>query len=641
MLRKTICLQVLLIALFWGGICKGNYHYDYGWDVKAIFKNHGAWEKELENLISDINLNSAKCDSYLEPSLVSSAGLLECYDGYWNVFERFTKVHTYSLLLHLRDLKDRQAVEDLQKAQKLAEFIDRAFYNLTPSIFSLGRHKIEELISESPERNGLGKYKFALMEIFRRNEPHYGINSSPEMAVRSFGRGTGISDVWSNVNWKEFVRSKHKLLGFLPVTIKKKAKISIDNWFEYRASRKERLRERASKAFLSSLRGSADVLTERYIAELRENNQRAFEYGYRSSLEMYMDRDAVPYEFYEDVLKGISDNPQLIDTQTQYIELKKRALELSEFTFSDLYAYIYVPHIFPIDYSGARSRVKKALQPLGEKYVNDFLESSDPRNGWVNVYPDEGRISFEGAMTIPLYGVHPFVLLNFRNSIEDVFLLAHEFGHAIHFKYTDRVQPMVYSYPPVIMTTEIAAALNEILLHEYLVNKARGDREKLFRQNAYLEFIRSRLITSSMTADFERIADQMVSDNDIPSIETLKETYSSMFDKYYGPGYAQGELDGMEWAFMVHLYPGFYTFNYTSSFVFALQFAERFIKKDPYARQDYMRFLSSGTSRPPLVMLSDCGILKNGSYREAVEDSVSFYREKVHEVKRLYEKVYD
>jgi oligoendopeptidase F len=352
---------------------------------------------------------------------------------------------------------------------------------------------------------------------------------------------------------------------------------------------------------------------------------------------MSLDQDSAPPKLYDTLISEVSDPNNLSRTTHKYVELKQRALGLDSFEFYDVYAYLYSPARNSIDYEKARRIIKKALLPLGENYTKRFENASKPGSGWVDVYPRAGKLYIEGAMTIPMHGVHPYVLLNYRNSIEDVLYMAHEFGHALHFDYASRNQPYIYSNIPSILSTEVVATLNELLVYDYLIEKAKNNEDELFYTNALMEFIRGRLIGGTMVGEFERDLNLATLNDVTLTSDTLSDHYSNLLSKYYGPSYIKTENEGMEWAYISNVLPRFYMMNYSASFVVALQFFNKIKAEGPSARDSYINFLRSGFSSRPATLLHKAGIdiRDENSLGSAVQNACNYFEDTIDKVTLL------
>jgi len=258
-----------------------------------------------------------------------------------------------------------------------------------------------------------------------------------------------------------------------------------------------------------------------------------------------------------------------------------------------------------VTYAEAVEILPAALAPLGEDYVKVLEEGLDPRNGWIDVYPSGDKGS--GAFSASVYGRHPYVKMNYQDSLDDLSTLAHEYGHAIH-SHLAMGNQHYQDYRYVAFLAEIASTCNEALLSDYLVGQADSDAAKAGILAAELESIRTTIYRQTLFSEFERIVHGYVEDGTPVTASLLDGTYRDLVARYYGPGFTVGENDGMEWAYIPHFYYKYYVYSYATGLSCGLAIAENVKASGQPAVDGYLAMLSGGCAEPPLDLLRKAGV---------------------------------
>ena len=324
--------------------------------------------------------------------------------------------------------------------------------------------------------------------------------------------------------------------------------------------------------------------------------------GYDTALEAYMDKDGIDTKVYDNLVSTINANLPLLH---RYVELRKKALGLDEIHLYDLYIPIVEGVAVEVPFADARVNIIAALEPLGADYGAALAEGLDPTNGWMDLYPHRDKGS--GAFSVAVHGPHPYVFMNYQDSLDDMSTLAHEFGHALHSDLAMKAQPYSsFRYPAFL--AEVASTCNESLLSEFLVSKATDPAEKAYLLVERLETIRGTIFRQTMFAEFERQVHGFVEEGTPITAALLEETYSGLVQRYYGPGYTFDENDGMEWAYIPHFYYKYYVYSYATGLSSGIAIADRVKTLGKPAADAFLAMLAGGASAPPLELLAGAGV---------------------------------
>ncbi|MBR6003326.1 MAG: oligoendopeptidase F family protein, partial [Lachnospiraceae bacterium] len=292
-----------------------------------------------------------------------------------------------------------------------------------------------------------------------------------------------------------------------------------------------------------------------------------------------------------------------LDTLHRYVSLRKKCLGVDELHMYDIYTPMIKDAAKEVPYEEAQVTIKKALAVLGDDYVALLDEAF--KNRWCDVYENKGKRG--GAYSSCAYGTHPYMLLNYNNSLDAMFTTAHEMGHSMHSWFSNQAQPFLYS-DYKIFVAEVASTCNEILLLEYLLKNCTDKKEKAYLLNHYLDSFKGTVYRQTQFAEFEMLTNEMQEKGDSLNAENLCALYKEINEKYYGKDMISDEEISYEWARIPHFYYNFYVYQYATSFCAAVAIANRILKEGEPAVKEYKKFLSSGCTDAPVELLKIAGV---------------------------------
>ena len=320
---------------------------------------------------------------------------------------------------------------------------------------------------------------------------------------------------------------------------------------------------------------------------------------YPNAFEAALDHTNVPTAVYLNLIEAVHQN---LDKMHRYVRLRKKLLGLDELHFYDIYTPLLPADEKKISFDEAKENILESIKPLGEDYCNVMKEGF--ANRWIDKYPNEGKRS--GAYSSGVK-VHPFVLMNYNNTLNSEFTLAHEMGHAMHSYLSNKTQnPMDASY--VIFVAEVASTCNESLLMEYLLNKTTDKKERIYLINHFLEQFRGTIYRQTMFAEFELNIGRMVAEGKTLTPDVLCAEYKRLNELYYGPDMVVDDHIAMEWARIPHFYYNYYVFQYATGYSAAIALSRRILDEGEQAVKDYIGFLSGGCSKSPIDLLRGAGV---------------------------------
>ena len=301
--------------------------------------------------------------------------------------------------------------------------------------------------------------------------------------------------------------------------------------------------------------------------------------------------------------------------------------ELTE-EVSEKYTPIVKDVDMKISFEKGVETIKKALAPLGKEYMDVVEEGFDSR--WVDIYENKGKRS--GAYSGGAYDSKPFILLNYHDTLDNMFTLAHELGHSIHSYFTRKNQPFVYGNYSIFVA-EVASTANESLLMDYMLKNTKDKNERLYLLNHYLESFRTTVFRQTMFAEFEKIINEYLESGGALTADYLCKTYKEINELYYGPNVVIDDEIAMEWARIPHFYMNYYVFQYATGYSAAVDLSQRILKEGSPAVSKYINFLKSGSSDYPINVLKKAGV--DMTTKQPVDNAMKLFKELVDEMDKL------
>ncbi|MFR5052122.1 MAG: oligoendopeptidase F [Ruminococcus bicirculans (ex Wegman et al. 2014)] len=359
------------------------------------------------------------------------------------------------------------------------------------------------------------------------------------------------------------------------------------------------LRKSAFESMYSTFDKFRNTCAATLSAQIKAVNFYAKARRYDSSLEAALDGTEVPVSVYKNLIEAVHDNMHYM---YDYVALRKKLLGVDELHFYDLYTPVVPDADMKITFEEAKETVLKALAPMGEDYLAILKKGFE--NRWIDVYENEGKTS--GAYSAGAR-VHPYVLLNHKDTLNCMFTLAHEMGHAIHSYLSNKNQPVVYS-DYVIFVAEVASTCNEALLMQYLLKNTEDKKQRAYLINYFLEQFRTTLYRQTMFAEFELKINEMVAAGESLTAEGLNELYGELNKLYFGDGIVLDDEIKLEWARIPHFYYDYYVYQYATGYSAAIALSQRILKYGEPAVKDYIGFLKGGCSTDPISLLKGAGV---------------------------------
>ena len=346
--------------------------------------------------------------------------------------------------------------------------------------------------------------------------------------------------------------------------------------------------------------------------------------NYPTTLAAALDGNEVPEEVYENLIDAVHVN---MDKMYRYVALRKKLLGVDELHMYDVYTPLVPDATQKISFDEAKETVLAALAVLGEDYTALLKKGFAER--WIDVYENQGKRG--GAYSTDAARPNPYVLLNHKDTLDGMFTLAHEMGHALHSWHSCKNQPVCTS-DYVIFVAVVASTCNEVLLMRYLLGRTTDKRERAYLINHFLDQFKGTVYRQTMFAEFELEMGRMSEAGDTLTADTLCEKYLALNKLYFGDNMVSDDEIALEWARIPHFFYDYYVFQYATGFSAAVAIANRILAEGESAVADYKRFLSSGCSTDPISLLKIAGV--DMSTAEPINSALALFGELVDELEK-------
>lgn len=558
----------------------------YTWNLADIFDSDAHWAREYEAL-STLPETIAGFRGSLGSSADSLLAYLRLED---EVAVRLEKLMGYANCKADQDLADNFYQDMRSKAMNRYVAISGAAAFSTPEILAIPEETLAAFYAACPE---LETYRRSLYRI-RRRAAHI-LSPAEERLLAAAGEMADSPDnicgIFRNADLRypdveDASGVKHPLSAatFVPL-LESSDRVLRRNAFDACYNRLDEFKN----TFAAAL--DAQFKQLKFFSEARK---------YPSTLSAALDATEVPESVYLNLIDAVHTN---MDKMYRYVALRKKALGVDDLHMYDVYVPIVPDAAEKISYDAAKDTVLEALSVLGEDYTALLRHGFDSR--WIDVYENRGKRS--GAYSSGSSRPHPFVLLNHKDTLDCMFTIAHEMGHALHSYYSCAHQP-VNTSDYVIFVAEVASTCNEILLMRHLLAHTQDKTQRAYLINHFLDQFKGTLYRQTMFAEFELSMGRMVEQGDALTADALCEKYLALNKLYFGPDMVSDEGIALEWARIPHFFYNYYVFQYATGFAAAAAIAERILTAGESAVSDYKRFLSGGGSADPITLLKTAGV---------------------------------
>lgn len=584
---------------------------EYKWDIESMYPDENLWHKDVAESIKAAEEFKRFQDRITENADTLYAALAE-KDAVWQMLE-----HAYVYAAMRKDEDNRvtkyQTMDDkcgsaLAKASAAMSFF-------APELLAAPEEKILSFIEENPK---LKQYEFVLKDALR--EKKHVLTAAEENILAQLSEVTGATnDVFKMLNNAD--------LNFGTIVDEDGDTVNLThgNYITFMESHDRSVRKAAYTNMYEAYKNLINTIAVNYNYNTKNDVVSARIRKYASARQAALSGGNIPEKVYDNLISVVNEYLPVVH---RYIELRKKILGVDKLKMYDIYVPLVQLPKKDIPYEEALKMMQEGLAPLGKEYLAQVDKGT--KEGWIDVYENQGKTS--GAYSFGSYDSKPYILLNYTNTLKDVFTIVHEMGHSMHSYYTRKTQPFTYG-DHSIFTAEVASTVNESLLMQHLLTTEKDPEMRKYLINYYIEEFRTTLFRQTMFAEFELASHREVENGGVLTAEWLCETYDALNKKYFGPALAEDEYIKYEWARIPHFYRGFYVYQYATGYSAATAISKKILEEGPVARDNYIEFLKSGSSDYPVELLKIAGVDMSGP--EPIRMAMETFKNLVDELEKL------
>jgi len=581
------------------------------WDLSSLFADDEAWEAAFRKWERRIPA-FARFRGRLGRDAATLAACLKFDCGFDRLGER---LGGYAHLKAAEDQSNSRYQAMVARFQNVATRAGQAASYIRPEILAIPAAKMHQLL----DAKELQPYRLVLQRILRFKKHTLGKKEEELLAMQGEMAQTAS---------KAFRQLHDADLKFGLVTNERGEQIELGNatFLQLLQSPQRSVRRAAFHQYYQQFQAHENTLAATLSGSIQTDVYYARARGYDSALAAALFPDLVPRGVYDNLIQAVHRRLPAVHA---YYDLRRRKMRLKDIHHYDTYVPILTQLTSTRSWDEAVALVIDALQPLGDKYTAALAGGLCGR--WCDRYPNRGKQS--GAFSSGSYDGAPYILMNYKPEVlEDVFTLAHEAGHSMHSYYSARQQPFQY-YGYTIFVAEVASTFNEQLLFQHLLERAGDDPQRAYLINREIDSIRATIVRQTMFAEFEKITHEMAESGQPLTVQTLKEVYRVLLERYFGPDFALDDELSLECFRIPHFYRAFYVYKYATGLSAAIALSRHVLAGGAQELNAYLNFLKAGCSKDPLDLLRDAGV--DMARPEPVETALAHFEQLVAELDRL------
>ena len=584
------------------------------WDLSTVFENDATWELELKRVSEKLETVNA----YEGHLLDSAQSLLEITEMELEISRAVEKVYVYASMKHDQDTQVSLYQEYEAKATNLYAKFGESFAFYEPEFLALTPERYESFRREEPK---LERYSHMFERLFAKKEHILSPKEEKLLASASeiFGAAAETFEIFDNADIE---------LPMIKDEKGQEVQLTHGNYISLMESKERKVRKAAYQALYSNYEQYQHTYAKTLQTNVKVHNFKAKMRGYHSARQAALSSNFIPEEVYDKLLESVNKYLPLLH---RYIKLREQILGLED----DLKMYdVYIPLSdldYKFNYPEAVEKAQEVLQILGPEYTHQVKKAFEER--WIDVAENSGKRS--GAYSGGCYDTNAFMLLNWQETLDDLFTLVHEMGHSMHSTFTRENQPYVYGDYPIFLA-EIASTTNENILTESLLAASTDEKVRFAILNHWLDGFRGTVFRQSQFAEFEHEIHKADQEGKVLTSEFMNQLYAELNEKYYGlPARENPEIQ-YEWARIPHFYYNYYVFQYATGFAAATYLAEAIVNGGTDAREKYLTYLKAGSSDYPLAVIAQAGVdMEETTY---LESAFAVFEKRLIELEKLVEK---
>ncbi|WP_288622605.1 oligoendopeptidase F [uncultured Streptococcus sp.] len=585
----------------------------YQWDLSTVFATDNAWEAELASLDSD--LENAK--AYKGRLTASSNDLLAITESYLALSRRLEKLYVYASMKNDQDTTVAKYQEYQAKATTIYAKFSEIFAFYEPELMQLSKEAFEDFVAETP---ALSAYAHFFEQVFKR-QPHVLSQAEEELLA-------GVQEIFGAAGETFGLLDNADII--FPIVLDdegKEIQLTHGNFISLLESKNRDVRKEAYQALYATYEQFQHTYAKTLQTNVKVHNYEARVHHFKSAREAALSANFIPEYVYDTLIEAVNDNLPLLH---RYVELRKKILKLDDLKMYDIHTPLSEMDMC-FSYEEALAKAEDVLAVFGKEYSERVHHAFTER--WIDVHVNKGKRS--GAYSGGSYDTNAFMLLNWQDTLDNLFTLVHETGHSLHSTFTRENQPYVYGDYSIFLA-EIASTTNENILTETLLKEVDDDKERFAILNHYLDGFKSTIFRQTQFAEFEDIIHKADQAGEVLTSDYLNQLYADLNEKYYGLSKADNPEIQYEWARIPHFYYNYYVYQYATGFAAASYLADKVVHGTQADIDRYLDYLKAGNSDYPLNVIKKAGVdMTTSAYLDA---AFRIFEERLGELEALIEK---
>lgn len=585
---------------------------EYKWNIEAMIKDESDIEKDLEDIKAQAE---AFAGTYCGHLAENADTLLAAYKNRDTIWRRLEHIYVYARMKRDENNAEGKYQAMADKCGAVIAAVSASMAFLTPELLSAPEDAIIGYIAEN---EGLAEYEFAIRDALRQ-KAHI-LTEAEENILAQMSEVTGATnDIFTMLNNAD--------IKFASITDEDGDQVEVThgNYIKFMESHDRDVRKAAYHAMYDSYKKLINTIASAYNYNTKTDVVGARIRKYESARAAALSGDNIPAEVYDNLISVVNKNLPVLH---KYVELRKKLLGVDKLYMYDMYVPLIELPKTTVPYREALDIMRDGLAPLGEEYIAKMNQGIC--EGWIDVYENKGKTS--GAYSFGSYDSYPYILLNYTDTLKDVFTIVHEMGHSMHSRYTRDAQPYIYGSHS-IFTAEVASTVNESLLMQYLLNKENTPEMRKYLLNLHLEEFRTTLFRQTMFAEFEDMTHKAIENGQVLTADWMCQQYEALNAKYYGPCVETDDTIRYEWARIPHFYNAFYVYKYATGYSAATAISQKILTEGEPAAKSYIEFLKTGESDYPIELLKIAGV--DMSTPEPIEKAMKTFHGLLNEFEKL------
>lgn len=581
------------------------------WDLTPIFADDQAFDTAFADLKEELK----QADKYKGTLATNATAFLAALEFCLAIYRKLETLYVYSHLKNDQDTANTTYQGLYARASSLLAEASAAISWFEPEVLTLSDDQIWSYFEEEPK---LAVYRHYVAQMVD-NRAHVLPADQEELLAGASEIFNAADDIFSVLNNADLV------FPTIEGSDGEKIQLSHGVYGQLMEATDRSVREAAFKGLYSVYGQFRNTFAQTLSSHVKGHNFKAKARKYTSAREASLSNNHIPESVYDTLVEVVNKHLPLLH---RYVALRKKLLATDELHMYDMYTPVLGEAPIRYTYEEAVEKAREALHVMGPEY-NKIVEQAFSSR-WIDVVENKGKRS--GAYSSGAYDTAPYILMNWHDTLDQLFTLVHEMGHSVHSYFTRNNQPFVYGDYSIFLA-EIASTTNENILTEYLLETEKDPKVRAYILNHYLDGFKGTIFRQTQFAEFEHFIHTEDAKGTPLTSEYLNDYYGDLNAKYYGPDVTKDEEIKLEWARIPHFYYNYYVYQYATGFSAASALAKKILTKEEGALEHYLNYLKAGNSDYPIEVMKKAGV--DMTKADYIEDAMKMFEERLSELETL------